>query len=239
MARCRQRRVVHSTVGSQGPEAYDGRRTEIGAAISRIHSGLAIPRAITNQGTVWMWNPVTGEPMLIVVEATEGCSVEAIAWHGNGRWLLAGGVDFLSTSGSTGFVCVWDVPEKKRLVTIPHGATCLAFDRECRRFAYSGPDGWIGIHQTDDGEPPRRHRQPRRPAHHCALVFTDDGNHIIAGGGDGLIRVSCIDSEELLTVRQFRSPIDDLLIRPDGVLLVAYQNGTVSELPVQRLMEDQ
>ncbi|MBX7106012.1 MAG: hypothetical protein K1X57_18160, partial [Gemmataceae bacterium] len=135
-------------------------------------------------------------------------------------------------------VCVWDVPEKKRLVTIPHGATCLAFDRECRRFAYSGPDGWIGIHQTDDGEPLADIDIPDdQPIN--ALVFTDDGNHIIAGGSGGLIRVWRIDSEELLTVRQFRSAIEYLLIRPDGNLLVAHQNGTVSELPVQRLTDDQ
>ncbi|HEY1376831.1 MAG TPA: WD40 repeat domain-containing protein, partial [Gemmataceae bacterium] len=55
-------------------------------------------------GTAWLWNPADGEPKLIIPEAAEGCTVEAVAFHPNGSWLACGGIDYLATSGSDGAV---------------------------------------------------------------------------------------------------------------------------------------
>lgn len=193
--------------------------------------------AIANEGTVWLWNPETGEPTLLVVEATEGCSVEAIAWHPNGRWLLAGGLDFMSTSGSTGRVCLWDVTEKKRLVSIELGAQAVAFDPTAERFAFAGIDGYVDIHETEFGKPLCRLDTGDEQSIY-AVAFSPCGKYIVAGGVDGILRTWQIDTEELLSSHQFRSPIDDLIARADGTLLVAHQNGTVSELPLRRLTDE-
>ena len=55
--------------------------------------------------------PEDGEPLLIIPEAAEGCTVEAVAWHPNNVWLAAGGIDWLATSGSDGAVTIWNEDE--------------------------------------------------------------------------------------------------------------------------------
>jgi WD40 repeat protein len=193
--------------------------------------------AIAGEGTVWLWSLETFEPVLLVIEATEGCTVESHAWHPNGRWLLCGGIDFLSTSGATGAVCLWDVPEKKRLVSIPMGAHGVAFDRDARRFAIGGPDGWVAIHSTEDGVPLLELvDDSREPIN--AVAFSPDGAFLLAGGDDGVVRSWDAESAEFISARRFRSTIDDIVVGPDGTVLVAHENGTISELPLRGLTDE-
>ncbi len=192
--------------------------------------------AVTIEGTVWLWSLETFEPSLLVIEATEGCSVETIDWHPDGKQLLCGGIDFLSTSGSTGAVCTWNVPESKRLVSIPLGATCVAFNPSGVAFAFASPDGWAALHATDTGEPIFE-LEGSEDQQATALAFSPDGECLIAAGADAQVRVWDASTGELMASRQFLSPVDDLAVRADGTLFAAHENGTVSELPISSLTD--
>jgi WD40 repeat protein len=96
-------------------------------------------------GTAWLWNPTDGEPTLIIPEAAEGCTVEAIAFHPNCTWLACGGVDYLATSGSDGAVTIWDVETRDRLATFNGGALGLAFDPSGHRLAVVTPDRTVRV----------------------------------------------------------------------------------------------
>jgi WD40 repeat protein len=199
--------------------------------------GQFLTAALTNEGTVWLWSLATFEPALLVVEATEGCSVEAIAWHPNAKWLLCGGVDFLSTSGSTGAVCLWDVPDRKRLVSIPHGATCLAMDSAAKVFAFGTPDGWVQLHAIETGDPIM---ELEGPEEECvdALAFNDAGNWLIGAGNDGLMRVWDTATGDLLAARELPACVDRMIRLPNDRLLAALENGTVAEILISALVNE-
>src|SRR5262249_10900885 len=96
-------------------------------------------------GTAWLWNPADGEPKLIIPEAAEGCTVEAIAFHSNGAWLSCVGIDYLATSGSDGAVTIWNVDDRLRVATFVGGCVSLAFDPAGRSLAVAAPDSTIYI----------------------------------------------------------------------------------------------
>lgn len=193
--------------------------------------------ALTAEGTVWLWSLETFEPALLVIEATEGCSVEAISWHPNGKWLLCGGVDFLSTSGSSGTVCLWDVGEKKRLVSIPHGATCVAFNPTASMFAFGTPDGWVQLHSVDTGEPILELEGPEDESVE-ALVFNDSGTWLVGAGNDGLMRVWDTATGDLLAAREQPAYVSRMIRLPGDRILAALENGLVVEILIQRLVDE-
>jgi WD40 repeat protein len=96
-------------------------------------------------GTAWLWNPEDGEPVLIIPEAAEGCTVEALVFHPNGCWLACGGVDYLATGGSDGAVAIWDVDSRDKVTTFDGGALGLTFDPSGERLAVVSPDGAVRL----------------------------------------------------------------------------------------------
>jgi WD40 repeat protein len=192
--------------------------------------------AVGNEGTAWLWNLDRLEPALLVVEATEGCSVEAIALHPNGLWLLCGGIDFMSTSGSTGNVCLWDLPTKQRRHSLPQGATCLTFETSGQRYAFATPDGSVVVVDSDTGEV-RLEIDGRDGEQFNALVFCPEGNWLIGAASDATLRVWDTDTGELLASRQFAVPIHSLFVDADGRLFAGNENTTCHELALSRLTE--
>src|SRR5262249_21521114 len=78
-------------------------------------------------GLVWLWNAATGQPHLILIEAADACTMEALAFHPNGRWVACGGIDYLSTGERDGAVCVWDITTKEKIASEDQGVAALAF----------------------------------------------------------------------------------------------------------------
>jgi WD40 repeat protein len=200
------------------------------------HDSTILFGAVGNEGTVWLWDITKLEPKLLVIEATEGCSVEAVAVHPNGQWLLCGGVDFLSTSGTTGNVCLWDLASKKRILSIPDGATCLAFDASGDRFAFATPDGNVLIASTVTGDL-LLEIEGRDGEQINDLVFCPEGNSLIGAASDSTLRVWDTESGELLGCRQFGIPIHSLVIDHQGRLFAGNENTTCFELAPTRLNE--
>jgi WD40 repeat protein len=193
--------------------------------------------AVTNEGTTWLWNLSTLEPSLLVVEAAEGSSVEAIAFHPDGNRLLCGGIDFMTTSGNSGAVCVWDLAEKKRVTSVPQGATDLAFDPFGRRFAFATPEGPVVLADTDSGET-LLELTGNDNDRVTAVAFADRGNVLLAADECGLVRFWDAAVGSLIAARQFSSAVHDVLALGDDRLLAAHANGTASELRLSRLLDD-
>src|SRR5262249_59207059 len=70
---------------------------------------------------VWLWNTDRGTPALLVPDAVDGCSIEALAFQPQGELLAVGGIDWLATGGSDGAVHVWDVVQPARRLTLAGG----------------------------------------------------------------------------------------------------------------------
>ena len=85
------------------------------------------------------------KPDLILIEAADGCTLEGVAFHPDGRRVAAGGIDYLSTGERDGAVCVWDIPTKEKLYTIDIGVYAVAFDPAGKYLAGAGMDDTVYV----------------------------------------------------------------------------------------------
>ena len=90
----------------------------------------------------------TGDVSLLIPEAAEGCTIEAVAFHPDGREVACGGIDWLATSGSDGAVSLWDIAERRKLGSLAGGVNALAFDPSGRTLAAGGPGEAVRIYDA-------------------------------------------------------------------------------------------
>jgi WD40 repeat protein len=187
-------------------------------------------------GTTWLWNPADGEPKLIIPESTEGCTVEAIAFHPNGVWLACGGIDYLATSGSDGAVNIWNTDERLRVATFVGGALSLAFDPAGKWLAVASPDSTIYI--WDVATQQLLHEIAATGARVAAVAFSPDGRLLAAGGDDHALRLWDAPSGHSLSVTELDTPVRALRFSRDGqTLYTGNGNTTCYALSVRRLQE--
>lgn len=217
-------KILEATHVPIGPLAYsfDGKRL--------AHASLS-------DGLVWIWNPETGEPELILIEAADGCTLEALAFHPDGNRIAVGGLDILSTGERDGAVCIWDIQAKDKLLQFDSGVSGLAFDRVGDMLAGAGFNGRVWLWDlTDESKPPQE--LPGHPERALAVTFTPDGNYLISSGLDGTIRVWDVLSGRELVAREFQQPAWALTLSPNGQdLFTANANSTCSRIPMQKLLE--
>jgi WD40 repeat protein len=188
-----------------------------------------------SDGTAWLWTAADGEPSLIIPESTEGCTVEALAFHPAGDRLACGGIDWLATSGSDGAVTVWDIFQRVRVATFVGGAVSLAFDPAGDYLAVASPDSTIIIW---DVAGKRQAHEIAGPGTRIAAVgFTPDGRYLAAGCDDHTLRLWERKTGRSVSVHELDSPIKALHFSTDGSFLYTGNgNTTCHEIPVRRLL---
>ncbi len=91
--------------------------------------------ASVNDGLVWVWRISDAEPILVIPEAADAGTLEALAFHPTKNWLAVGGLDWLATGGSDGALCLWDLDTGNKIASVCTGVTSLAFDSTGRFIA--------------------------------------------------------------------------------------------------------
>src|SRR5205823_4973706 len=84
--------------------SLEATKPPIGALAFSADSAL-VAHTSPADGLVWIWQTATAQPLLILIEAADGCTLEGLAFHPNGRRLAVGGIDYLSTGDRDGAVC--------------------------------------------------------------------------------------------------------------------------------------
>ncbi len=187
-------------------------------------------------GTAWLWNPADGEPKLIIPEAAEGCTVEAVAFHPNGAWLACGGIDYLATSGSDGAVTIWNIFDRRRVSTFVGGAVSLAFDPAGKVLAVASPDSTVYI--WDVASQQVLHEIPGPGSRVAAVAFSPDGRYLAAGCDDHTVRLWDAATGQSLSVRELDTPVRAVRFSPDGqTLYTGNGNTTCYAVLVARLLE--
>jgi WD40 repeat protein len=186
---------------------------------------------------VWLWDAERGTPRLLIPDAVDGCSVEAIAFQPQGELLAVGGIDWLATGGSDGAVHVWDVLRRARLLTLTGGARGLAFHPNGRLLAAASLVRKVRVWDARTG------RLVRELAGHDDTVncvaYSPDGRYLVSAADDYTVRLWDADSGAPLGVTELDTHVKAICFSPDGrSLFTGNANSSCYQLKTQRLGND-
>lgn len=184
---------------------------------------------------VWWWRIADGEPLLLIPDALDGCTVEGLAFHPNGRLLAVGGIDWLATGGSDGAVCLWDLVDRCEVATFLGGATAIAFHPSGKQLASTSLERSVCLWDVDSQQIVDEYTGADAPL--SCVAFSPDGSWLAAGGEDRVLRLWDSDGNER-AAHELDSQIVGLAFSPDGRFLYsANANTTCYQFEVQRLLD--
>ena len=202
--------------------------------------GQFLATASVSDGLLWVWKLGTPEAVLVIPEAADSCTLEAVAFHPNGKYVAVGGLDWLATSGADGALCVWDLEARDKYLTLEAGVTAVAFDPTGRYLAagtFSQTGQSVVVWDFEKQE-----KVFDLPGHHDrinAVAFSPDGSWLVSGGDDSTIRVWNVLTGRLAVARQFDAAVQSLAFSPDGKsLFTGNGNTTGYRLEMKKMLEE-
>jgi WD40 repeat protein len=245
--------VAYSADGTRLAGGSDGKVRIWESASGRLQSTLEGPRtpitcvafapqtnllagASTADGVVWLWDLKTGQPCLLVPEAADGCTIEAIAFHPNGRLLAVCGVDWLATSGSDGAVAVWDVVERAEVALFGNGASSLAFDPSGKRIAVASLARSLCVYDLETKDLVAE-LTGHEDAVNC-VAYSPDGKMLASGSDDHTLRLWAVARGTCLACAELDTQIKSIAFSADGkYLFTGNGNTSAYQLEVQKLLK--
>jgi WD40 repeat protein len=136
---------------------------------------------------VWIWRVADGEPVLLIPDALEQCTIESLAFLPDNRTLAVTGIDWMATGGSDGAIGLWDIPERAQIATVYSGATVLAVHPSGGLIAAATLDHAICLWDS------RLNELQRELVGHegavTALAFSPDGAWLASASDDMTLRI--------------------------------------------------
>lgn len=218
------------------PVKLEATKAPIGA-ISLSPTGELLVHTSPADGLVWLWNPISAQPDLILIEAADGCTLEDVVVHPDGVRVVAGGIDYLSTGERDGAVCVWDRTTQQKAHTFDVGVYAVAVDPTGKYLAGAGLDDCVHVWDLDSGD--ELFSLEGHNGRVNAVAFSPDGSYLASGGDDQTLRVWDVLSGRLLVVRELDASVQGLAFSPDGADLYSGNgNTTCSRLPFAKLLDE-
>jgi WD40 repeat protein len=206
------------------------------AAVAFAPDSTKLASASDDDGTVWLWNLQTREPLLVIPEAADACTVEALAFHPAGRLLAVAGIDWLATGGSDGAIGLWDLQENCACGVLDRGATALAFHPSGRWLAAASLNNSICVWDMESRELAEELTGPSEAV--TCIAYSPDGRWLASGGDDRTIRLWQTETGETKGICPLDTQVKALCFSPDGRYLYTGNGNTTSyQLEVQRLLE--
>jgi WD40 repeat protein len=226
--------LYNAATGKQQADC-EGQRAPITALAFRP-DGTLLASGSVHSSDVWLWRMPSGEASLLIPDAVEDCSVEALAFQPGGKLLAIAGIDWLATRGNDGEVVLWDLDERKAKHSLPIGATAIAFHPAGRLLACAGLNRTIRLWDVQDNRVLREEEKAHQDTVTC-LVWSVDGRLLASGGEDRVVRLWDGGTGELAGAWELDNPIHSLAFTADGKYLFT-GNGNTScyQIEVERLL---
>jgi WD40 repeat protein len=248
----------HWAVGSLAPPA-PSQEGQTPLALWNAHSGERVAMADEERGpvttlvfspdskllatasyqssNVWLWDLPALEPYLLINNAAEGCAVESVAFHPDGRHLAIAGIDCLSTSGRDGQVDLYSLTDKQVTATLPGGALCVAFAPDGKRLATATLRGTIRIYDMTT-----RQLIAELSGHTDlinGLAWSPDGRLLASLSDDHTVRLWDASTLAPRSVLPLDTQGKSLAFSPDSRwLCTGNANGSCYQLEVGQLLTD-
>jgi WD40 repeat protein len=205
------------------------------AALAFSPHGALLASGSSRSADVWLWDVQTGQPALIIPEASNGSSIEALAFHPQDGLLAAGGVDWLATGGSDGVVALWDVAGLRPVATFPGGAMALAFHPSGGKLAVASLVQLVRVWDVEG-----RKRLMELSGHDEAVTcvaYSPDGRWLASGSLDRTVRLWNAESGAAAGGVELDTQVKALCFSPDGgYLFTGNGNTSCYQLEVRRLL---
>lgn len=186
----------------------------------------------STDGYVFILDIKTNDIQLLIPGATDGCTVESIAFIPGTTYLAVTGIDW-KTSGHEGRLTLWNIDKPNKVATTATGGTALAAHPDGTQLAVATLHESICLFSLPELT------LLRELIGHVGLVtalaYTSDGARLLTSGTDGTVRVWDVATGKELQVCETDVSIRDLSISPDGrFVYTANANATAYVIDLKR-----
>jgi WD40 repeat protein len=218
------------------PRRLEATRPPVGG-LSFTHDGGLLAQTSPADGLVWLWKTDAAEPLIILIEAADGCTLESVAFLPDGHRVAVGGIDYLGTGERSGAICIWDLDTNQKQFTLDSGVYALAVDPSGQYLAGAAVDDHVCLWDINTEE------LVFDLAGHAdrinAVAFNPDGSYLVSASDDLTVRVWDVLSGRLLIAREFDVPVHSIAFSPDGKdLFLGNANSTCYRIEMKAMLED-
>ncbi|HEV3203940.1 MAG TPA: protein kinase, partial [Gemmataceae bacterium] len=162
----------------------------------------------TKEGTIEVWNPVTGK-LLFHLEG-HGDLVSSLAYSPDGQWLASASNDQT--------IKLWDLAARKVVRTVRGHrgrVSAVAFSPDGHRLGSAGHDQTVRIWDVGSGRV--LHILKGHGSEVNSIAFSPSGQQFASASGDHTIKLwEVAGGEELFTFRGHKSGVSSVVFSPDG-----------------------
>jgi WD40 repeat protein len=201
----------------------DGQRGPITALAFRS-DGAQLASGGVQSSDVWLWSAPAGQPVLLIPDAVDDCSVEALAFQPGGPLLAVAGIDYMATSGHDGEVALWHADEKREVGALDGGATAIAWHPDGKRLAAATLRRVVRVWDTQTS------RVAVEMQGHTdtitSVAWSADGRWLASAGEDRTVRLWDGNTGDLAGAWELDNPVRALAFSPDGRWLFTGNGNT-------------
>jgi WD40 repeat protein len=178
--------------------------------------------------SVWLWRVADGEPILLIPDALDGCTIEALAFLPDNHTVAVAGIDWMATGGSNGAISLWNIAERAEVATFLDGASAVAVHPGGDIIATVSLDHSICLWDLT-----LKQLQQELVGHDgpvTAIAFSPDGTLLASASEDLTLRFWDAHGKERHAF-EMDSQVTALAFAPDGRLLyTGHANTTCAQI---------